>query len=74
VAWSPDGKRIVSGGGNIDNGAGDTTVQVWDAANGGSAFIYRGHSKPVWTVAWAPDGTDIASGSADKTVQVWQAS
>jgi len=44
---------------------------VWDAAHGGNAFIYRGHSGPVWTVAWSPDGKRIASGSADKTVQVW---
>ena len=27
VAWSPDGKRLASG-----SGAGDETVQVWDAA------------------------------------------
>ena len=73
VAWSPEGKWIVSGSGNIDNGGGDTTVRVWNAANSGHVFIYRGHSGPVWTVAWSPDGKRIASGSADKTVQVWQA-
>ncbi len=66
VAWSPDGKRIASGGD-------DNTVQVWDAANGDHVYIYRGHSGLVEAVAWSPDGRRIASGSWDKTVQVWGA-
>ena len=66
VAWSPDGRRIASAGG-------DKTVQVWDAADGSHVFTRRGHSDGVSTVAWSPDGRRIASGSYDKTVQVWDA-
>ncbi len=66
LAWSPDGKRIASGANNH-------TVQVWDTANGGHVFIYRGHSGIVHSVAWSPDGKRIASASEDKTVQVWNA-
>ncbi len=66
VAWSPDGKRIASG-------SNDSTVQVWDAANGGHAYTYRGHAGRVNAVAWSPDGKRIASGSNDSTVQVWDA-
>lgn len=36
-------------------------------------LTYRGHSGPVRTLAWSPDGSRIASGSDDKTVQVWDA-
>jgi len=39
----------------------------------GELLIYRGHSGPVTSVAWALDGQHIASGSEDGTVQVWQA-
>ena len=39
----------------------------------GELLIYRGHSGPVTSVTWAPDGQRIASGSEDGTVQVWQA-
>jgi eukaryotic-like serine/threonine-protein kinase len=68
VAWSPDSKRIASV-------ITDTTVQVWDANNGGNVYIYWGHlAFIVNTVAWSPDGRHIASGGEDKTVQVWQAS
>jgi WD40 repeat protein len=36
IAWSPDGRRIASGG--ID-----TTVQVWDARTGQRGVTYTGH-------------------------------
>ena len=56
IAWSPDGKHIVSG-------SEDNTVQVWDAADGSHVFTYRGPSGPVNAVAWSPDGKRVASGS-----------
>src|SRR5260370_2966701 len=35
---------------------------------------YKGHSGPVISVAWSPDGTRVASCGNDGTAQVWQAS
>ena len=37
VAFSPDGKRIVSG-------SWDKTVKVWDAATGTEIFSLKGHT------------------------------
>ena len=65
LAWSPDGKRIVSGGS-------DKLVQIWRATDGELITTYRGHSGfSVNTVKWSPDGERIASGDSDRTVQVW---
>ncbi len=32
---------------------------------------YQGHTGPVYSVAWSPDGTRIASGGTDSTIQIW---
>jgi WD40 repeat protein len=64
VAWSPNGKRIVSG-------SRDMTLQVWDAFTGKHTQIFHGHTDAVPSVAWSPDNRYVASASWDKTVQLW---
>ncbi|KIM84728.1 hypothetical protein PILCRDRAFT_67515 [Piloderma croceum F 1598] len=65
VAFSPDGKRIVTG-------SSDRTAQVWDSETGTKvAAPFTGHKDVVFSVAYGPDNTRIVSGSADKTILVW---
>jgi WD40 repeat protein len=74
AAWSPDGKRLLTGGGNDTQGAKDTTARVWDAATGKELLVFRGHTKDVWPGSWSPDGGRIATFSNDGTVRMWDSS
>jgi WD40 repeat protein len=65
VAFSPDGKQIVSG-------SFDKTIKLWDAVTGKEILTFKGHTDPVFSVAFSPDGKRIVSGSHDGTVKVWE--
>ena len=48
VAFSPDGKQVVSGS--------DHTVRLWDVATGAALQTLEGHWTSVYFVAFVPDG------------------
>jgi WD40 repeat protein len=67
VAFSPDGKTLVTG-------SADHTVRLWDPATGQATATLTGHTDIVLSVAFSPDGKTIASGSLDHTVRLWNLS
>ena len=66
VAFSPDGKRIASAGG-------DGMVKVWDSTTGEERLTLKGHTSFPTSVAFSPDGKRLASGGNDRVVRVWDA-
>jgi WD40 repeat protein/serine/threonine protein kinase/tetratricopeptide (TPR) repeat protein len=66
VAFSPDGKRLVSA-------SADATARVWHVQTGQELVCFRGHSQVVNFAQFSPDGKRIASTGADKTVKIWDA-
>ena len=78
VSWSPDGKRLASGGGALDVGAPEGPswpIQIWNphAEKYTEQLLHflEGHTGNIYSVSWSPDGELLASGSADKTIRIW---
>ncbi len=65
VAFSPDGKKVVSA-------SRDHKLRVWNAQTGemiGAPF--GSHGNTLKSVAFSPDGTKVVSGSEDGTLRLW---
>lgn len=64
VAFRPDGKLIATG-------SQDTSIRLWDAANGNEIAILRGHKGYVDAVAFSPNGGNILSWARDGQLILW---
>jgi WD40 repeat protein len=64
VAFSPDGRRFLTG-------TGDRTVRVWDAKSGMEMRCLQSHTAGVNAVAFAPEGRRMVSAGDDGMTRVW---
>ena len=66
MAFSPDGKTVITG-------SGDKTARLWDAATGRPRGAPLTHPGSVKAVAFSPDGKTVVTGSRDNTARLWDA-
>jgi WD40 repeat protein len=66
VAYSPDGKTILTG-------SRDRTARRWDVGTGQPLGEPLRHDAPVLAVAYGPDGRVLLTASEDGTARLWDA-
>ncbi|MER3434838.1 MAG: LuxR family transcriptional regulator [Leptolyngbya sp. ERB_1_1] len=64
VAFSPDGRTLVSG-------SDDKKVMLWNTSTGQRLKTLDGHESRVWSVAFSPDGQSVASSAEDGAIRLW---
>ncbi len=84
VAFSPDDKRLMTGGRDkpmigefLQNFFGDSkfnpgvSARLWDIETGSLLQTFTKHGNDVMDVAYSHDGKRVATASADKTAEIW---
>ena len=66
VAFSPDGKRVVTA-------SADQTARLWDGRTGQLLAVLGGHTDQVGHVLFSPNGTRVVTASNDATLRLWDA-
>lgn len=64
VSYSPDGKRLASGGG-------DMTVRFWNVTTSLPIFTCSGHRHHVLCTTWSPNGLYFVSADRSGEIRIW---
>jgi WD40 repeat protein len=68
VAFSPDGRTALSGGGELNQPVGE--LKLWDVESGRELCSFMG-SGSVGSIAFAPGGRFALSSSNHETLKLW---
>lgn len=73
VAFSPDGKNVLIGNGDLSDTSDidRNVVQMWTTEDAKELRSFRGHLTSINAVAVSSDGNYLLTGSDDHTARLW---
>jgi WD40 repeat protein len=71
VAFSPDGRHLVSASANRWKPDHPGEVRIWDAPIKGVPFTLRGTASGFFSATFSPDGCHVAAAGTDNEVKLW---
>jgi WD40 repeat protein len=70
VAFSPDDRFALVGGGDFFTGSGAKSLVLWDLVTGQPVHRFEGHTQLVRSLAFSPDGRTALAGSQSTDVNL----
>lgn len=72
VAFTPDGRYLVTGTGGKVGQQTDNAISIWEVDSGKEVHTFSGHGQPVRRVAVAPNGRYVVSAGEDGRIRAWR--
>ncbi len=69
--FSPDGKTLVTVGGNDNNLVADK-IRLWRFSDGAEQLSWSAQGDSIWSVRFAPDGRTLATAGKNQKVRIWE--
>ncbi|KAH8990194.1 WD40 repeat-like protein [Lactarius hatsudake] len=69
ISWSPT--KIAKGHELVATASFDSTARLWDADTGICLQAFTHHKKPIYSIAFSPDGRWLATGGGDGWVHLY---
>ena len=71
---SPDGRILAAGDEPVDRNNPRTQVRLWDPSTGELLCVLDGHTGPITSMEFAPDGSWICTCDYDGVLRIWSPS